>query len=103
MLPVGPAESIAWILLSISAGFAEELAFRGALLRALKRRYGTTLAIVGQGVIFGVVHAYQGGAALARIVAYGVLFGLVARWRRSVAPGMIAHAWTDIAAGLLHL
>jgi len=32
---------------------------------------------------------------------YGLLFGLVAGWRRSLRPGMIAHAWTDIFAILL--
>jgi membrane protease YdiL (CAAX protease family) len=101
MLPVDPLESVVWIILSVSAGFAEELAFRGALQGALQRRFGVPLAILGQAVIFGVVHAYQGGAALLRIVVYGLLFGAVARWRRSVAPGMIAHAWTDIASGLL--
>jgi membrane protease YdiL (CAAX protease family) len=101
MLPVGAAESALWIVLSCAAGFAEELAFRGALQQALTRRFGTALAIVGQAVIFGVVHAYQGGPALLRIIAYGLLFGAVAHWRRRVAPGMIAHAWTDIAAGLL--
>ena len=29
------------------------------------------------------------------------IFGFLAHWRRSLTPGMAAHAWTDIAAGLI--
>lgn len=27
---------------------------------------------------------------------YGTLFGAVAAWRRSLRPGMLAHAWSDL-------
>src|SRR5689334_22432598 len=93
MLPVGLTESIVWMILSMSAGVAEELAFRGYL----QRRIG----IIGQAIVFGIVHGYQGLYSIIRITVYGLLFGLVAHWRKSLAPGMIAHAWTDMAAGLL--
>jgi len=104
LLPTTAAERAAWILLSCSAGFAEELAFRGALQRWAERKTGNAvLAIVIQALIFGVVHGYQGMAAALRIVVYGAFFGVVARSRRSLIPGMLAHAWTDIAAGLLRV
>lgn len=104
MLPIAPVERIVWILLSCSAGFAEELAFRGALQRWVERKTASAnLAIIIQAVIFGIVHGYQGVGAVLRIVVYGAFFGAVARWRRSLVPGMIAHAWTDIAAGLLRI
>jgi membrane protease YdiL (CAAX protease family) len=93
MLPTGITESVLWVALSMSAGFAEEIAFRGYL----QRRIG----IIGQAIVFGVVHGYQGIYSVVRIAMYGLLFGLVAHWRKSLVPGMIAHAWTDIAAGLL--
>src|ERR1700741_3305402 len=48
MLPAGIVESAIWVLLSISAGIAEELMFRGYL----QRRIG----IVGQAIVFGIVH-----------------------------------------------
>ncbi len=35
------------------------------------------------------------------ITVYGALFGLLAWWRRSLRPGMIAHAWTDIFSGVI--
>jgi hypothetical protein len=34
--------------------------------------------------------------AVGRIMLFGVLFGLLAVWRKSLRPGMIAHAWSDI-------
>jgi len=35
------------------------------------------------------------------ITVLGGIYGLMAHWRRSLKPGMIAHAWTDIFSGLL--
>jgi hypothetical protein len=46
--------------------------------------------------VFGVGHFYEGIGAAARITLFGVLFGLLALWRKSLRPGMIAHAWSDI-------
>lgn len=104
MLPHGPIEVVIWIVVSLMAGFAEELAFRGALQRVILRKSSSQfVAVLGQAVAFGVVHGYQGKAAILRITVYGVLFGAAAAWRRSVRPGMIAHAWTDIAAGLFRI
>lgn len=102
MLPAGTVEAMLWIVLSISAGIAEELAFRGYLQRKLIGLSGrVSVGVVLQAVVFGLVHGYQGMWSVVRIVSYGVLFGVTALWRKSLRPGMIAHAWTDIAAGLL--
>jgi hypothetical protein len=30
-----------------------------------------------------------------------MLFTLLSEWRKSLRPGIIAHAWTDLASGLL--
>jgi membrane protease YdiL (CAAX protease family) len=90
-----------WIVLSMSAGFCEELVFRGYLQRQLHALTGSaTLALVLQAALFGVSHGYQGTRACLRISVYGLLFGGLAMRRRSLRPGMIAHAWTDIASGL---
>ena len=37
------------------------------------------------------------------LLCFGLLFGVVALWRRSLRPGMIAHAATDIMSGLFRL
>lgn len=101
MLPHGPVAIVLWIALSITAGFAEELAFRGYLQRRLHEATGRwAFAVLGQAIIFGVLHGYEGAVVAARITLYGAIFGAVALWRKSLRPGMIAHAWTDIAAGV---
>jgi len=85
-----------------SAGFCEEFVFRGYVQRqllALSRN--TVVAVLGQGVVFGMMHAYQGWVPAARIVVIGVLFGAFAAWRRTLRVGMVAHAWQDIWAGWL--
>ena len=104
LMPHRPHEIALWILLSMSAGFSEELVFRGYLQRQFHTLTGSApFALLLQAALFGVSHGYQGVRACARIFVYGLLFGLVAMGRRSLRPGMVAHAWTDIAAGLLRV
>ena len=104
MLPRGPIEAVLWVALSVSAGIAEELTFRGWLQSWFYARTGSwTIAVLAQAVVFGVVHGYQGIRSVLRITVYGAVFGVVTLWRRGLRPAMIAHAWTDIAAGLLRI
>jgi membrane protease YdiL (CAAX protease family) len=93
-----------WIALSLSAGFVEELTFRGYYQRqlaALARR--PSVGLFGQALLFGVTHGYQGGVLILRIALLALLFGVAARWRRSLVPGMVAHAGLDIIGGLAAL
>ena len=104
MLPRGPLEAALWIALSLSAGFCEELVFRGYLQRQFHALTGSPwLALALQAVVFGVSHGYQGIAPCLRITLIAAFFGAVAQWRGSLRPVMMAHAWTDVAAGLLRL
>lgn len=102
MLPVTLPEMAAWTVLSVSAGISEELVFRGYFQRQFRAMTGSVAVALGlQAVLFGVSHGYQGLGPALGITAYGLLFGLLAEWRKSLRPGMIAHAWTDIFAGLV--
>ena len=101
LLPRRPLEILLWIALSASAGICEELAFRGYFQRqfaALTR--SPWLAVLLQALLFGIAHSYQGLRATWQIAVYGMLFGLLVLFRRSLRPGMIAHAWTDLLSGL---
>jgi membrane protease YdiL (CAAX protease family) len=104
MLPTSPLEIALWIALSLSAGFCEEVVFRGYLQRQFTvltgGRWPAWLLVA---VLFGVSHGYQGVQACVRITIFAALFGLLALWRRSLRPGILAHAWTDIAAGLIRI
>jgi membrane protease YdiL (CAAX protease family) len=100
-LPHGVLESALWIALSASAGVCEEIVFRGYLQRQFTAwTKSPWLALVLQAAVFGVSHGYQGAAACLHIAVFGLLFGAFALWRRSLRPGMIAHALTDVVAGL---
>lgn len=103
LLPHGPVESSLWVLVSVCAGFAEEFVFRGYLQRQFTAYTGSLpLALLLQVAVFGIAHGYQGALNCLMVSMYAALFTLLALWRGSLRPGMLAHAWTDIASGLLH-
>lgn len=97
LLPRGIFESVVWIPVALSAGFCEEIAFRGYLQRQFQAITGSAgWAILFQAIVFGIGHLYEGVGQVGRITLFGVLFGLLALWRKSLRAGMIAHAWSDI-------
>jgi membrane protease YdiL (CAAX protease family) len=57
--------------------------------------------VIGQGVVFGVMHAYQGLNSIVAISILGMLFGGLAAWRKTLRVGMVAHAWQDVWSGWL--
>lgn len=90
-----------WILLALSAGLVEELTFRGYLQRQFGFLLGNRwLGVVAQAVLFGVTHGYQGAALVLKIAVLGMIFGALALCRRSLLPGIIAHAGVDVIGGL---
>lgn len=102
LLPHGPIQIALWIVLSMAAGFCEEVAFRGYLQRQLHAFTGSrVVAVLGQAVVFGLLHAYQGGRQVLEIIVVGVLFGLLAAWRGNLRANVLAHAWTDLWGGWL--
>lgn len=104
LLPVGTLNQSLWVTLSIIAGIAEEIVFRGYFMRQMHALTGRTwAALLLQAALFSVAHGYQGVSACVKIAGFGILFGLVALWRRNLRACIIAHAWTDIAAGLLRI
>jgi membrane protease YdiL (CAAX protease family) len=93
-----------WVVLALSAGFVEELVFRGYMQRqfaALLR--SPWLGVAAQAALFGVTHGYQGALPVVRITMFGLMFGLAALGRRSLIPGMVAHAAVDVIGGLAAL
>ena len=102
LLPRGPLEILLWIFVSISAAVCEELVFRGYLQKQLSQITGSGIvAVAGQAIVFGMGHGYQGAKQVVIIIALGASFGFLALWRKSLRPGMLAHAWADIFSGIL--
>jgi len=102
LYPHGYVEVILWLLLGLTAGFCEEVIFRGYLQRQFTALTRAAIGgIVLQGIVFGISHGYQGWKFMLVISVYGLLFGLLAHWRRSLRPGMITHFLQDGVGGLL--
>lgn len=102
LLPRTPLEVATWLFTCVTAGFCEELVFRGYLQRQLQAWSGNlAAAVLGQGLLFGLMHAYQGSAEALRIAVIGVLYGALAAGCRTLRVGMVAHAWQDLWAGWL--
>ena len=102
MLPQRGIELTFWIALSVTAGICEETIFRGYLQRQFMALTKSAAAgILLSAATFGAAHAYQGFRMTILIALYGAMFGVLAYWRGSVRPGMIAHAWQDSLNGML--
>jgi membrane protease YdiL (CAAX protease family) len=100
LLPQSAPEILLWIATSITAGICEEMAFRGYLQRQFRALTGSVaMAVLGQGVVFGMFHFYQGWKSVVVISVLGVLYGMLAAWRRNLGANIIAHAWSDVWEG----
>jgi len=102
LLPRSAIEIALWLGVSVTAGICEETIFRGYLQRQLmvmteSRPAGVLLAAAA----FGLAHLYQGWRMATVLGLYGLMFGVLAYWRSTVRPGMIAHAWQDLLSGVL--
>ena len=85
-----------------TAGFLEELLWRGYLMNRLvelpgrQTRLAWVIALIASAVIFGLGHAYQGLAGILKTGLIGLVFGisyLVAG--RNLWPLILAHALID--------
>ena len=104
LLPQSVAEIFVWILVSITAGFTEELQSRGYLQQQFHALSGSiVVAVLGQAAVFSLMHSYQGWKQVMVISVLGVLYGALAAWRRNLRANMIAHAWSDVWEGWLKM
>jgi uncharacterized protein len=102
LLPRSLVEILLWIGLSATAGFCEELVFRGYLQQQLRAISGSlTAAVIGQGLVFGLAHSYQGWRQVVVISVLGVLYGMLAAWRKKLWVNVMTHGFTDVWEGWL--
>jgi membrane protease YdiL (CAAX protease family) len=103
------------LLTVVVVPIVEETFFRGLVLRALLRLFrragpvvGVTLAVVADGVIFGLAHFEL--LELLGLAAFGVVLAVLAYRFRRLGPCILAHATFNLVAvlsvayptGLLH-
>ena len=96
MVAQNTVEALAFLLLALSAGFVEEFVFRGYIQRQCQALCGSTVvACILQLSIFTLGHLYQGWSRLMPVFLIGLVLTVVALWRKSLVPGMIAHGLGD--------
>jgi membrane protease YdiL (CAAX protease family) len=100
LLPRTREEAHTFGVLSVAAGFGEEIAYRGYAIPVLAPLLGLAGSAVLTSVVFGVMHGYQGTLGMLRT---GVLGGMLA-WgflaSGSLWPAIVAHTVIDLVAGL---
>lgn len=92
-------------LIAVSAGFAEEMTFRGYLLTGLRRLWpgATWLAVLLSSFGFALAHVAWGLKPLQFVfyIALGVILAVGVLRSRSLWPAVVAHAGWDALAFLL--
>ena len=103
LLPYNYLECTSFFILALSAGFCEEIIYRGYFQKQFTAIFRNKwLAIILQGILFGISHGYQGTKYIILISVYGILFGLLADLVKNLKPGIIAHSWQDIFSGIIY-
>jgi hypothetical protein len=102
LAPSNAKEIAGWMLLCLLVGVVEEIVFRGYLQRQFIAwaRGGVAPGVLFSALLFGAAHGYQGMRSMVLLAVFGVLFSLLALARRSLRPGIFAHSWHDLIAGL---
>jgi membrane protease YdiL (CAAX protease family) len=99
----GAGYAVIAVLTIVGAPFFEELFFRGVLLRALARLFGTVggwlgpaLAICVTGVLFGLAHAES--LQLLGLAVFGVVLSFLSYRTGRLGMSMVAHATFNLMA-----
>jgi uncharacterized protein len=102
LAPANGEEMAAWALLCVIAGFVEETVFRGYFQRQFTAwgKGSAAAGVVFSALMFGAAHGYEGARTMFLIAVFGALFSLLAIFRGSLRPGIVAHCWHDLITGL---
>jgi uncharacterized protein len=99
-LPASTVERRWFAALSITAGFCEELLFRGFLLQYLHTsplHLPFVWAALISALIFGAHHLYQGRQGFLSTAIFGLVFTAVLLVTGSLWAGMVCHAAIDLS------
>ena len=88
-----------FIALSITAGFCEELLYRGYLPWFMAPWIGSIAAMAVVVLIFGASHLYLSRSAATRATLTGAVLAAIVLATNSLVPAMIVHALIDIGGG----
>ena len=99
MLPHTSEERLLWAGFALSAGFCEEVVYRGYLMRQFSAWAGHRWsAVLLQAVIYATGHLALPLEMVVPVLLLGVVLGAIAVWQKSLVPGMILHSGTGLMA-----
>lgn len=101
LLPQELPGKILWVLVSFTAGYCEELIFRGYIMtrvRLLLKSKSWVVPTIVSAFAFGFPHYYQGLPGFIVITLLGVMFSLIYIRTKSLWPCIIAHFLLDFVA-----
>lgn len=87
------------LALTVFPAIAEELVFRGILLRSLAPRLGGPLAVLISAAVFGLYHLFP--PQMVSTFVLGLVLGVLTLRSASIVPAMIVHALNNTVAVLL--
>lgn len=95
----------------VGAGVAEEMVFRGLIMKTLEKRWGRPIAIIFPSVLFGLLHVLGGMNTLDLLLlliagtSAGIMFALIVYESGSIWPSALVHGlWNIIMIGdILHI
>lgn len=90
-----------WALVSLSAGFSEELIFRGFLIWAFNPLLGLWGAAALSVLVFALAHGYQGGKGVLAVGIVGGLLTALVLIFGSLWPAITIHALIDLEQGVV--
>jgi hypothetical protein len=101
LMPQTRRELLAFMGVSLTAGFGEELTYHGFLLAGLVGWLGSGwLAAVAANLAFGLLHSYQGHVGAVRAFVMGYLLSLPVVTGAGLWPAIVGHVLVDALLGL---
>lgn len=94
-------ERIFFVFLALSAGFCEEVVYRGFAITALRQRgWRTWQAVALATLSFVMIHGVAAIFLFPFLIAAGLIYGGIFLWRKSLTPLIYLHALFDVTAVL---
>lgn len=99
IIPRDRRERRAFLGLSLTAGFCEEVLYRAVLISYLMVWLPWPVAVTVAAIAFGAAHFYLGRSGVVRATATGAVLGLVYLVTDSLWLPIVLHATVDIVSG----
>ncbi|MCY3632572.1 MAG: CPBP family intramembrane metalloprotease [bacterium] len=89
---------IAFVMLGVVVGapIFEEIFFRGLVLRAFERKWGSAIGVLASSALFGAVHLQL--LQFPALMAFGIIAAVLARRYQRLGPAIWAHIGFNLVA-----